>query len=78
MIQTYRTDQAGRLTLSADLLAAIGIGPDEVVILEFSNEAMIVRRQAGGTTITKRIAAMNLPVSDWKEMKREIEEGRLA
>jgi antitoxin component of MazEF toxin-antitoxin module len=70
-------DSAGRLTLSAAVLQALGIGPDEDVITELTEDGLLIRPRESAP-ITERIAAMNLPVAAWEQMEREIEAGRSA
>ncbi len=74
---TVMIDQAGRITLPKSALDALGIGPDEEVILALTDEGLIIKPKHATAAITERIAAMNLPVTDWETMEQEIEAGRL-
>lgn len=73
IIQTSRIDHAGRPVLPMAVLEALGIGPDEDVIMEVTKEGLLIRPKGTATSITERIAAMALPVAGWKQMEQEIE-----
>ena len=75
--QTIVIDPAGRITLPKSALEALGVGPDEEVILLLTDEGLVIKPKRTAATITGRIAAMNLPVADWEAMEQEIEAGRL-
>ena len=76
MNQTIRTDRTGRVTLPATVLTALGIGPDAEVTIEITAADILIRPVSTLPQITRRIAAMDLPVADWGEMEREIQSGR--
>ncbi len=77
MNQTIRTDRTGRVTLPATVLTALGIGPDTEVTIEITAAGILIRPVSTLPPITRRIAAMDLPVANWEDMEREIERGRL-
>ncbi|MGQ9628473.1 MAG: AbrB/MazE/SpoVT family DNA-binding domain-containing protein [Anaerolineae bacterium] len=62
-------DPEGRITLPQEILNALGLQPEKEVIIELTEGALIIRPK---DSITSRIAAMNLPVSDWEIMEQEI------
>ena len=72
---TAHIDDAGRVTLPATILEALGIGPDHGVRIEVTKDGILLRPERQQLTITERIAAMNLPAGEWGTMKREIEDG---
>jgi citrate lyase alpha subunit len=59
------------------VLDALGVGPEEEVILLSTDAGLVIKPKRAATTIIQRIAAMNLPVSNWDTMEQEIEAGRL-
>ncbi len=73
---TIHIDEAGRLLLPADIMRSLGLRPDEDVVGEVLEEGLLIRAPHREWPITARIAAMNLPVSDWEEMEGGIEAGR--
>jgi bifunctional DNA-binding transcriptional regulator/antitoxin component of YhaV-PrlF toxin-antitoxin module len=77
-MEVSHIDHAGRLILTAAMLRALGIAPDEDVLVEVTRDGLLIRPKTTSLTITERIAAMNLPVSDWEGMEGEIEAGRSA
>lgn len=77
MFQMVTIDQAGRIALPKSLLEALGLRPSEEVTLRLTDEGLLIEPKKKSGPITARIASMNLPVSDWEAMEKEIEEGRL-
>jgi bifunctional DNA-binding transcriptional regulator/antitoxin component of YhaV-PrlF toxin-antitoxin module len=77
-METMRIDHEGRLILPEDVRRALGVGPDQDVVAEITAAGLLIRAIREATSITERIAAMNLPTADWEQMEREIESGRLA
>jgi len=75
--QTVVIDHAGRITLPKSALDALGVCPDEEVTLLLTDVGLVTKPKRAATPITERIAAMNLPVTDWETMEQEIEAGRL-
>lgn len=75
--QTITIDQAGRITLPLQILNALGVQPDAELVIELKDASAVIKPKYPATPITERIAAMNLPVSDWEVMEKEIEAGRL-
>jgi hypothetical protein len=58
-----------------DALGIVGNQETEVV-LELAGAGVVIKPKGALPPITARIAAMNLPIADWEQMEREIEEGR--
>ncbi len=75
--QTITIDRHGRITLPKRILDALGMQPETEVIIELADKEIVIKPKQPDTPITKRIAAMNLPVAEWEQMEREIEAGRL-
>ena len=78
--QIATIDEFGRVTLPEQALAVLGISDphDAEVIIELTEEGVVIRPKNPLTPITDRLAAMNLPVADWDQMEQEIEAGHLA
>ena len=76
-VQTITIDQSRRIVLPKQILDALGITIKDEIILELTQAGALIKPKRA-TPITDKIAAMNLPVSDWEQMKQEIEEGRIA
>ena len=74
--QTSIIDKNGRIALPKTMLDALGISSDSEVVIELTNDGIIIKSNHSLSSITQRIANMNLPVSDWKQMEQEIEDGR--
>lgn len=54
-----------------------GLLPESDVIIESRGNGIFIRPRLAETPITQRIAEMDLPVSGWQEMEKEIEQGHL-
>jgi len=78
--QTVTIDRAGRIALPKQALDALGAhtAQEAEVVLELTETGVILKPKREMTPITDRIAAMNLPVADWKQMEQEINAGRAA
>lgn len=76
LAQTIPVDEAGRITLPETILRALRLQPKREVVIELVEGGAVIRPTHSKTPITERIAAMNLPVAQWKEMEDEIEAGR--
>lgn len=72
-----RIDEGGRIKLPDTLLLRLGLQPSEAIVLEISRAGALIRSKAGESSLTERVASLNLPVSDWDQMKGEIEAERL-
>jgi AbrB family looped-hinge helix DNA binding protein len=75
--QTARLDRSGRISLPKPVRDFLRLKPGSQVIIEMRGKEVMLRAEEGVTSITNRIAALALPVSDWEQMEREIEAGRL-
>ncbi len=75
--QTVTIDQSRRIVLPEQVLDALGITVKDKIIVEVTQAGAIIKPERA-TPITDEIASMNLPVTDWEQMEREIEEGRIA
>jgi bifunctional DNA-binding transcriptional regulator/antitoxin component of YhaV-PrlF toxin-antitoxin module len=75
--QTITIDQAGRIALPRQILEALGVQPEAELVIELKDIGVVIKPKCPVAPITERIAAMNLPVSDWEVMEEEIEAGRL-
>ena len=74
--QSVKIDEHGRITLPKKIINALGLQLNSEVLLELSETGAIIRGKYSLNPITESIASMNLPVSDWEQMEREIEAGR--
>jgi len=78
LTQMVVIDSAGRITLPKKILETLRITPKSEVILEVANnDELIIKLKKATSSITEKIAAMNLPVADWSDMEQEIEAGRM-
>ena len=75
--QLATIDRAGRVVLPKSVLDALGTRPGEKVTVRLIDGGVVIEPRRAAVSITKRIAAMNLPVADWETMEQEIEAGRL-
>jgi bifunctional DNA-binding transcriptional regulator/antitoxin component of YhaV-PrlF toxin-antitoxin module len=71
-------DKAGRITLPQIIIEALGVQPDQEVVLEVTEVGVVIKPKVDSPPITARIGVMNLPVAGWEEMKKETEAGRLS
>jgi AbrB family looped-hinge helix DNA binding protein len=76
--RTVTLDKQGRLALPTDVRDALGVGPDSRLTMRVVDKKLILEATPEIGPITSRIARMDLPVSDWDTMQRQIEQGRLA
>jgi AbrB family looped-hinge helix DNA binding protein len=75
--QIATLDRSGRISLPKPVRDFLRLKPGSQVIIEVRGKEVTLRAGEGTTSITNRIAALALPVSDWEQMEREIEAGRL-
>lgn len=78
MLLTTTVDRQGRVKLPRQILEALGVQNETEIIIEITASGALIKPRQTLTPVTEKIAAMNLPVADWEQMEREIEEGRLA
>lgn len=80
LAQTGTIDRNGRITLPQQILDALGVHTSQEmeVLVEMTEEGVIIKPKHLAHPITERIAAMALPVDDWGQMEQETELGRLA
>jgi bifunctional DNA-binding transcriptional regulator/antitoxin component of YhaV-PrlF toxin-antitoxin module len=76
LAQTVKVDPDGRVTLPKPLLEASGITPEAEVVIELTETGLVIKPKWPHAPITARIALMDLPVAEWEEMERAIEEAR--
>lgn len=75
--QTAKIDKKRRIILPKKMCDVIGFLPETDVIIELTNDGLFIKPKLSATPITKRIASMELPVTDWTQMEKEIETGHL-
>jgi len=66
-------DPSGKVELPRQMRDALGLAPGTTVVLELAERFISIRQQSDLAPITRSIASMNLPVSDWEEMEEEAE-----
>ncbi len=71
--QTIQIDLQGRIELPRVMREALGLIPQTEALVELTAKGIFIRPKHSATPITQRIANMNLPVSDWAQMEKEIE-----
>jgi len=74
--QTAMVDKSGRIALPKSILDALGMRTGGEVTVHLIDVGVIIRPKHAVVPVTKRIAAMDLPVADWETMEQEIEAGR--
>lgn len=74
--RTVTVDKHGCIPLPSDVREALGVQPADEVTLRLVDGKLIIEAKRELGPITARIAAMDLPVSDWATMEHEIEQGR--
>lgn len=75
LTQVGKIDKHGRIELSKKIREVSGLLPETDVLLELREDGIFIKPELTATPDTQRIAKMGLPVSEWKEMEKEIEEG---
>lgn len=75
--QIIKIDENGSITLSPEIIEALGVGKKTDITIELTKEGAIIKSKEKALSITDRIASMELPVNDWEDMEREINGGRL-
>jgi len=75
-METSTIDQEGHIVLPKKILDAAGIDTETEVIIELTQDGVLLKSRQNLYPITKRIARMSLPVADWEQMEHEIEMGR--
>jgi bifunctional DNA-binding transcriptional regulator/antitoxin component of YhaV-PrlF toxin-antitoxin module len=75
--KTITIDSAGRITLPQPILEALGVSAsyEAEVVVELTENGVILKPKDSAAPLTERIATMNLPVASWEQMKQEIEAG---
>lgn len=71
-------NQRGELLLPEKVCHLLGWLPETEVTIELTDAAMVIRLKQAIPPITADIAKMNLPVTTWEQMEREIEQGGVA
>ncbi len=71
--QTIQIDLQGRIELPRMMREALGLIPQAEALVELTAKGIFIRPKLSATPITQRIANMNLPISDWTQMEKEIE-----
>ena len=66
-------DPSGKVELPRRMRDALGLAPGTTVVLELAERSISIRQQSDLAPITRSIASMNLPVSDWEKMEEEVE-----
>ncbi len=75
--QVVKIDKSGRIKLPKNMRETFGFLPETDVLIELRDNGIFIKPKLEMTPITKRIASMELPVSDWNQMEKETEKGYL-
>lgn len=78
MVAQIVIDKSGKLTLPQQVLDALGISSTTEVLVEVTEQGLIITPKQKRPSLTEQIGQMDLPVADWEQMEQEIEKGRLA
>ncbi len=76
MVETAVVERGEKIVLPEKFLETIGIKHNEKVVIEFNDKGLFISPLRKIGSITKEIDNMNLPVCDWEDMEKEIEEDR--
>lgn len=75
--QTITMDSSRRITLPERILEVLGITTTDEMLLEITHAGVLIKPKQA-TPLTDQLATMNLPVSEWEQMKNEIEKGSIS
>ncbi len=78
MVAQIVIDKSGKLTLPQQVLDALGISSATEVLVEVTEQGLIITPKQKRPSLTEQIGQMDLPVADWDQMEQETEKGRLA
>lgn len=76
MLHTVKVDKQGKLTLPQDALDALGVKKEAELVMELTEDGVLLSFKKSLPPLTEQIAGMNLPVSSWEQMESEVEAGR--
>ncbi len=74
--QTITIDQSRRIKLPKKALDALGVKTKDEIVLELTETGIMIKPKRAAP-LTDQLASINLPVSDWEQMKQETEAGLL-
>jgi bifunctional DNA-binding transcriptional regulator/antitoxin component of YhaV-PrlF toxin-antitoxin module len=77
LTQIVKIDKHGRIEVPEKMRKASGLFPETDVLIELKDNGVLIKPKLAATPITQRIAEMDLPVSDWAKLEKEIEQGYL-
>ncbi len=75
--QIIKIDKRGRIEIPKKMREECGLFPETDALIEIKDDGILIKPKLTDTPITRRIAEMDLPVSEWKKMEKEIAEGHL-
>ena len=68
-------DRFGRIVIPKKMRGALGIGERTTVLLKLKDETLVITpAHKKNKHVAKHIASMTLPIGDWEQMEKEIEE----
>ncbi len=70
--QLSTIDPSGKVELPRQMRDELGLAPGTTVVLELAARTISIRQESDLAPITRSIASMNLPVSEWEEMEEDI------
>lgn len=76
MLHTVKVDKQGKLTLPKDVLDALGVEKEAELVMELTNDGVLLSFKKTLPPLTEQIAVMNLPVASWDQIETETEAGR--
>lgn len=76
MLQTVKVDKQGKLTLPQDALDALGVKKEAELVMELTDNGVLLSFKKALPPLTEQIAVMNLPIGSWEQMETETEAGR--
>ncbi len=75
MARTVEMDKFGRVIIPKEVRDELGVGEGDIFRLERKDEEILLKPLRLKKNPAKAIAEMNLPVSSWERIEKEIEHG---
>lgn len=76
MLHTVKVDKQGKITLPQNALDALGVEKEAELVMELTEDGVLLSFKKSLPPLTEQISAMNLPVASWEQMETETEAGR--
>lgn len=77
MARTVEMDKSGRIIIPKEIRDELGVGEGGIFTLERKDEQILLKPLRLKKNPAKAIAEMNLPISTWERIEKEIERGAI-